>query len=508
MTALLRASEPRYAPGDEGTIGAWRDRVLERLAQDLGVTGEDTITSISLGRTGESESAAQPYLVVLAVSDDLQSPSSRHLLGEIDEVRFGRGPRSATRTTIGATRILELRVPDPWMSSDHGRLLRGPVGWVLDDPRSKNGAVVNAQVTRQTIVTDGALIELGHTFLLFCEQPVEHSAASDLIEGELAVPSRALATFVGPLANGFAALNRLAQTPVSIVLLGETGTGKEVIARALHTLSGRTGAFMAVNCGALPAALVEAELFGHRRGAFTGAVGDRLGLIRSAEGGTLFLDEIGELPAASQAAFLRVLQEREVVPVGDDRPIKVDVRLCAATHRNLAELVERGAFRDDLFGRISGFTLALPPLSQRRADFGLLLHALLAEIPGANGIRFAPTALRALLTHPWPLNIRALEKTLLTAVTLATEGIIQPSHLVELMRRAALPDEPEPPSPSSPRPLATRDANDEALRERLVGLLTVHRGNVVAVSRVIGTRRTQIYRWARRLGIELDGFRR
>jgi transcriptional regulator with GAF, ATPase, and Fis domain len=337
---------------------------------------------------------------------------------------------------------------------------------------------------------------------------VEHAAAADLIDGELGAPSPALATFVGPLADGFAALDRLARTPVSIVVLGETGTGKEVVARALHAMSGRTGAFVAVNCGALPASLLEAELFGHRRGAFTGAVGERTGLVRSAEGGTLFLDEIGELPPASQTAFLRVLQEREVVPIGDDRPVKVDVRLCAATHRDLSGLVERGLFRDDLFGRISGFTLALPTLSERRADFGLLLRALLVQIPGASELRFAPPALRALLTHRWPLNIRALEKTLLTAATLATEGVIQPAHLVELVRRPPLGDESRASATPPPAFTAPRSQHDEALRERLVGLLTVHRGNVVAVSRAIGTRRTQIYRWARRFGIDLDGFRR
>jgi transcriptional regulator with GAF, ATPase, and Fis domain len=262
-----------------------------------------------------------------------------------------------------------------------------------------------------------------------------------------------------------------------------------------------------VNCGALPAALVEAELYGHRRGAFTGAVGERLGLVRSADRGTLFLDEIGELPAASQAAFLRVLQEREVVPVGEDRPIKVDVRLCAATHRDLAALVARGAFRDDLFGRLSGFTLALPPLCERRADFGLLLRALLANIPGTSEIRFSPAALRALVIHPWPLNIRALEKTLLTAVTLATAGIIELPHLVDLPRRMPSVD-----AVAAVEPMIARRADgpgaDDALREQLVGLLTIHRGNVLAVSRVIGTRRTQIYRWARRLRIDLDGFRR
>ena len=245
-------------------------------------------------------------------------------------------------------------------------------------------------------------------------------------------------------------------------MLGETGTGKEVVARALHAMSGRSGAFVAVNCGALPASLLEAELFGHRRGAFTGAVGERTGLVRSAEGGTLFLDEIGELPPASQTAFLRVLQEREVVPIGDDRPVKVDVRLCAATHRDLAGLVERGAFRDDLFGRMFGVharaAAAAPaprrlrPLAARAARRGSPARAICGSRPP----RCAPWC-----THRWPLNIRALEKTLLTAATLATEGVIQPAHLVELLRRPPPPDElagcrrPRP-RRSTPRRAASR----------------------------------------------------
>jgi hypothetical protein len=462
---------------------------------------DSTITSMSHCTDRAVTPGCDPYLVVLAISDDPGAPSSRHLLRAIDEVRFGRGARAARRVVVDGKRVLELHVPDPRMSSDHGRLLRGPMSWVLDDPTSKNGSVVNGEITRRTTVGDGALLELGHTFLLFCEQPVEDGAREDAIDGELATACPALSTFVGPLADGFAALVRLAPTPVSIVLRGDTGTGKEVVARAVHELAQRAGSFIAVNCGALPAALVEAELFGHRRGAVTGAVGERLGLVRSAEAGTLFLDEIGELPAASQAAFLRVLQEREVVPVGDDHPIKVNVRLCAATHRDLATLVDEGAFREDLFGRLAGFTLELPPLSQRRADFGLILRTLRATLPGASDVRFSPAALRALVTHPWPLNIRALEKTLLTAVTLATDGVVELSHLVDLPRRAPASE------PPARLPASNRCAADAALRERLVGLLTVHRGNVLAVSRVIGARRTQIYRWARRLQIDLDGFR-
>jgi transcriptional regulator of acetoin/glycerol metabolism len=190
------------------------------------------------------------------------------------------------------------------------------------------------------------------------------------------------------------------------------------------------------------------------------------------------------------------------VPVGEDHPVKVDVRLCAATHRDLATLVERGAFRDDLFGRLAGFTLELPTLTARRADLGLLLGALLAGMPGGEAIRFSPSALRTLLSHRWPLNIRALEKTLFTAVTLATDGVIELPHLADLPRRTPGPADadrtPEPPS-------WRRD--DGLLRDRLISLLTIHHGNVVAVSRVIGARRTQIYRWARRFGIDLTGFR-
>jgi transcriptional regulator with AAA-type ATPase domain len=479
--------------------------VTQRLQDPSTRFDGSTVTNASIGTTSETRPIAQPHLVVLATSDDPHTPSSRHLLGGIDEVQLGRGPRSSRRTVIEGRNILELRIPDPRMSSYHGRLLRGPLSWVLDDPSSKNGSVVNGELTRRTMLADNALVELGHTFLLFCERPVEQHAIDDLIDGELPVASPSLATFVGPLADGFAALSRLAKTPVSIVLLGETGTGKEVTARTLHALSERPGAFVAVNCGALPRELIEAELFGHRRGAFTGAIGERLGLVRAADGGTLFLDEIGELPAVSQAAFLRVLQEREVVPVGEDRPVKVDVRLCAATHRDLATLVARGEFREDLYARLSGFALELPPLSARRADLGILLRSLLATITGGATARFAPAAMRALLAHPWPLNIRALHKTLLTAITLAGDAVIEPAHLAELPRHPRLQTESEVPLAA---PVARRAGDDEALRERLIALLTLHRGNVVMVSRAIGARRTQIYRWARRLGIDLDGFRR
>jgi sigma-54 dependent transcriptional regulator, acetoin dehydrogenase operon transcriptional activator AcoR len=510
------------------------------VGQDLTIT-----TSVAVGRGPDEDVVpdARPQLVLVANSDDPRAASSRHLLGDIDEVRFGRGDRSVQRLIAGERRVLELRMPDRRMSGSHGRLVRGPSGWMLDDPESKNGAVVDGTVTRRSAIGDGSVIELGHTFFVFRHAAVEQGAASDVRDDQLRSGAPTLATFDGALAERYATLERVAPTRVSVLLKGETGTGKERVARAVHELSGRRGAFVAVNCGALPPSLVEAELFGHRRGAFTGAVSERLGLVRSADGGTLFLDEVGELPAASQAAFLRVLQEHEVVPVGVDHPIKVDIRLCAASLRDLEALVSSGRFRRDLYARLFGLTIELPPLRQRRVDLGLLTRRMLAAIPGGAEVRFAPVALRAMLRHDWPLNIRELEKVLTTAVALATEGVIEAAHLPQRLRPGARGEEggvggggrdavggggpgdrgearaddgaggPDRRNGAGGVPAqavlpATGRRSDAELREQLVGLLTLHQGNVQAVSKALNTRRTQVYRWLERFGIEVESFRR
>jgi transcriptional regulator with GAF, ATPase, and Fis domain len=257
-----------------------------------------------------------------------------------------------------------------------------------------------------------------------------------------------------------------------------------------------------VNCGALPGMLIEAELFGSRQGAYTGATADRLGLVRSSERGTLFLDEIGELPPPAQVAFLRVLQEREVTPVGGDRPVKVDLRLCVATLRDLSTLVEHGAFRPDLYARLLGFTLTLPPLRERLVDFGLIASAVLARAAHGRAIRFSLGALRVLLRHDWPFNIRELEKTLGTAVALAIDDVIDLAQLPEAIRHPPTSMAP----PGEPAPAVHPD--DATLRDRLVAALTAHQGNVVAVGKELGARRTQIYRWVHRFGVDVAAFRK
>ncbi|HEY6461948.1 MAG TPA: sigma 54-interacting transcriptional regulator, partial [Polyangiaceae bacterium] len=259
-----------------------------------------------------------------------------------------------------------------------------------------------------------------------------------------------------------------------------------------------------VNCGALPTSLVEGLLFGHVKGAFSGAARDEVGFVRSADGGTLFLDEIGDLPATSQAALLRVLQEHEVIPIGATRAVKVDVRVVAATHRPLDALSDSGGFRSDLLARLKGYSHRLPALRERMPDFGVIVADVLAHVAGdrASRLSFAPEAARALLAYAWPLNIREIHQAMASAMALAPGDVIEAEHLpAELF---------EPPTSSSKAAPATplpSPPADDLLRDRIVALLHEHRGNVTAVARVMGKAPAQIHRWMHRFAIDPDAYR-
>ncbi|MGZ3438659.1 MAG: sigma 54-interacting transcriptional regulator, partial [Polyangia bacterium] len=412
-------------------------------------------------------------------------------------------PAGADRT---GTR-LQLTVSDSRLSSLHCRLFATPQRWVIEDAGSRNGTRVNGRPVVRADLEDGDLIEAGHTFFLFQRDlPVATSDPRlDASADELAAVHPRLATFLPSLAHDFSALARVAASDLPLVILGESGTGKEVVAAAHHALSRRRGAYVPLNCGALPANLIESELFGYKKGAFSGAAEDRLGLVRSADGGTLFLDEIAELPAAAQVTLLRVLQEREVRPIGGTRAHAVDLHVVCATHRNLDERVGAGAFRADLLARLSGFRLRLPPLRERRCDLGLLIAALLRRFADASApAGFSIAAGRALLSATWPLNVRELESALRAGLILAAGEPIGLEHLPEALR-----GEPTiaaaPPSPSR---LADHGAVDgEPLRDQLVALLGRHGGNVSSVAREMGKARVQIRRWCKRWGLDPESFR-
>lgn len=285
---------------------------------------------------------------------------------------------------------------------------------------------------------------------------------------------------------------RLAPTALPILIQGETGTGKEYLARALHEASGRGGAFVAVNCAALPEALIEAELFGHAPGAFTGAnPRGRKGLVEEADGGTLFLDEIGDMPLPLQARLLRVLSEGEILPVGATKARRVSVRVLSASHRDLAALARTGGLREDLYYRLSAATLTLPPLRER-ADFDWLAQRILAGqeaslSPSGQGASLSPAALERLRAHDWPGNLRELGNALAVAAALCEGGVITPCDLPERLATPALPG-----------PRAGRGGDPGA---ELAALLAECRGNVSEAARRLGVDRTTVHRRMRRAGL-------
>ncbi|MEW6445383.1 MAG: sigma-54 interaction domain-containing protein [Pseudomonadota bacterium] len=225
----------------------------------------------------------------------------------------------------------------------------------------------------------------------------------------------------------------VARTDVTVLLTGETGTGKDLMARALHEASPRIeGPFIALNCAALPESLVESEMFGHKRGAFTGALDDRLGHVRSAHGGTLFLDEVGELPLSVQAKLLRFLESGECMPVGDSRVVKVDVRVIAATHQDLAGLVREGRFREDLYYRLQVVPLELPALRERSGDIDMLINRFLLHFAGEHGVpmpQLAQDARAALRRHDWPGNVRELRNLCERLVVLFSGRVVESGNL-------------------------------------------------------------------------------
>lgn len=474
------------------------------MVDDAERTATDEDTGASLPKV------ATHCLFILFECERPSAPPSRHSLVDVDVIRFGRGSeRSVKRRYENGNWHLEVLLPDPWLSSMHARLTRGIEKWLFEDGPSKNGSFINGERRERALLEDGALLELGHTFFTFRELMVEKNEDLDVIE-EPPVPE--LGTIIPDIRRQYSRLALTAESALSILLTGETGTGKERLARAVHQLSGRTGAFMAINCGALASSVLEAELFGVKKGAFTGAENDREGLIRSANGGTLFLDEIGELPLASQATFLRVLQEREVVPVGGTHPIKVDFRLISATNRDLSVQVAKHLFRADLLSRISGFGVRVAALRKRREDLALLVPALLARHAKkrAEPQRFTPPAVRALLLYDWPMNIRELEKCLEAAAVLAQGAPVEVDDLPEALQGEVSP-EPDvsraPASDTPPQRASGLTAREEKVRETLVGLLRRHRGNVSEVARAMGKGRTHVRRWIKRLELDADSFR-
>jgi transcriptional regulator of acetoin/glycerol metabolism len=463
------------------------------------LNGVDLTTTLttSIEEHPSGDALGDQLFVVLYADRPLTAPSRHSLIG-IDEVVFRRGVEiNVTRDG----RKLEIQVPDPRVSGEHARMSRGFANWYIEDLGSKNGTFVGAErTTGRAPVHDGGVFSVGHTFLMVRNaRPL--SGPADMVAHPGSLPC-GLETLSSELATRIHALARVVQTDTAVLVLGESGTGKERVARAVHLLAGRRGELVPLNCGGVPASLMASELFGHKRGAFSGADTDRTGCVVAANNGTLFLDEIGDLPLEVQPALLRVLQEREVTPLGVSKPIPVDLRVVCATHRVLATDVELGKFRRDLYARIAGFTLVLPPLRDRREDLGLIVSELLRRhAPDRKDVAIARTSALAMFTHPWPQNIRELENALKVSLAVGAAGPVR----LDL----SAPVSGERPAVTAPMPVQTPAGTRADRRSiELRRLLEEHGGNVAAVARAMGKQRTQIHRWLKDYGIDPEAFRK
>jgi len=399
---------------------------------------------------------------------------------------------------IGSDLNNDLRPPDPFISSFHCRFQRVDGRWTLIDLNSTNGSFCNGLRVGQTELPPTATVKIGQTEMTF---EVEKAAAridtADLGEGVI--------SFGGMVAKSpamhrlFELVKKLADAPSPVLIIGPTGSGKELVARALHDGSRRKkGPYVALNCGALAANLIESELFGHERGAFTGAVGEKKGAFEAAQNGTLFLDEIGELPLDLQPKLLRALEVGAIRRVGSTKEISVDTRIVAATHRNLKELVEEGGFREDLFHRLYVLSVSVPNLSQRREDIvPLARHFMQLHATAERRLSLAPITETALEQHEWAGNVRELRNVMLRAVLTAEDDVILPSHL-------DLGGDPFDPTSDVRRQLRE---SEEAERRRFIEVIEEVRGNRAEAARKLGLSKSTFHDRLKRLGIPLK-FRR
>jgi DNA-binding NtrC family response regulator len=426
-----------------------------------------------------AETPAQRGLVLAFPRDGTHSTQSRAI------------PRGGVLLGRGAS-LFDVPFEDPGMALQHAEIRIEGGTAVLRDLGSAGGTAVNgARLRGPHELVQGDVVRISDTLLVFARWAGDRAEeAPPGIEPDLTGASPSIAAIRR-------SVDAVAPHRRTVVVTGETGTGKEIIARQLHRRSGRTGPFVAVNCGAFTEGLLASELFGHVRGAFTGAVQEQQGLFRAARGGTLLLDDAAEIPPSLQPTLLRVLETWQVRPVGSTRDVDVDVRVVATTNRELLAMVQDGLFRSDLYARLAQWTIRLPPLRERREDIPALTRALLGRCDAA-GRLLTPDLQEALLIHAWPMNIRWLFNVLSVATIVSPTGALALGD--EVREALRTDDHAEPGAP----PRAPAPTLDKAALEELLGRF---QGRVAEMARHLGVTRPKLYRllWAE--GLEPARFR-
>ncbi len=395
-----------------------------------------------------------------------------------------------------------LAIPDREISRRHAAIEREGDTWFVRDLDSRNGVFVDGVRQRRVALDHGAVIRIGKVVLLYQELQLGSAEPLKQESSVLRGPSLAMQRVRAEIAL-------VAPAVLPVLVLGETGVGKELVAQEIHRLSGRRGPLVPVNCAAIPAELAESELFGHAAGAFTGAARASAGLFAAAEGGTLFLDEVGEMPPLVQAKVLRALENGEVRPVGARETTRVDVRIVAATHRDLtAREGGTGDFRADLFARLSGFTVQVPPLRERRDDILPLAQMFLEK----GQVSLSADAAEALLLHAFPYNVRELRQLVATAAVRAAaqDNVIRIEHLpVDVGQQVRARATASSTAAGRPLPLEATVARDVVPdRTDFCRAAEQLEGNVARMAAFFRKDRGQIYRWAKRFEVDLEAFRR
>ncbi len=432
---------------------------------------------------------------------------------------------------LGAMDDNDVVLHDDTVSRHHCKIVQENTGYVLIDLRSTNGTFINKVRIREAYIKPGCTVSVGHQELSFNAReeaveiiPSRHERCGDLIGRN------------AKMREIYSILEKIAPTATTVVIEGETGTGKEVVAQTLHKLSTRSkGPMIVFDCGAVPPNLIESELFGHEKGSFTGAVMTRQGLFEMSDRGTLFMDELGELPLDLQPKLLRALEQREIRRVGSSKSIKCDVRIIAATNRNLEDEVRAGRFRQDLFYRLSVVRLILPALRERADDIPLLVDHFLktqAYNRGADGTQrvsgISRDALRALEVYQWPGNVRELVNVIERAVSFCDGGVIDTADLPEHVRDAvpigaagaraahtgehqAVPEAARPPQELIDGKATFKDAKEKWVSsfesDYILSLLKRHGGNISHAARDADIDRKYFRKLMKKYGIDAQAIK-
>jgi DNA-binding NtrC family response regulator len=470
------------------------------------LTDRDEFTATAPRGPSIRDAQRKGALLVVGTGSDMESLRRGRLvvIGE-DPVDIGRRPAAAAGRTA-------VTLADRTVSSLHARVSYSKGAHFIEDAGSTNGTMVDGRAIGPAPVPlhEGTVLFFGSHVVVFRTVTAADISA---IETDLASPFAPVATISPILATLCMKLRKLSPSSSELLLLGETGVGKEVFAGAIHAASGRKGPLVAVNCAALPRELVESELFGYERGAHSTAKGRKEGLIETADGGTLFLDELGEMPHETQSKLLRFLQDRTYLPIGATKARTADVRILAASSRVAAGAA---AIQEALLGRLGAEPIRLPALRDRIEDVGHLVAHFLAGSPRPRS--FADDAFQSLFLHSWPLNVRELSKVIGEAELLSRDADIircehLPSALVDVLEPGSAPEAPTPstdtlrPAPPSPSRQGVRERRPVPSADELRELMQHHRGNVAHVAKHLGRQWAVISRTLRRYGIDPATYR-